>query len=156
MILRTLIVDPNEGMRGWIATALQLKPEETSFAGSGWELLGHLAEDPCELVVTAQRLYDITGVALLAMVRTAGVDVPFLILDSATRRSTRSAVARMSPAEVIDDWTDTWAMRASRDRVLGASESKPRGYWREIRELVERGLALPLGPQLATAPNRRG
>jgi DNA-binding NarL/FixJ family response regulator len=117
VIPQTLIADPMPAVREWLAAGLLSPPGSVTGVATGWELLWQLAERPFELVVAGCGLPDVPGVSLLAMVRTAGLNTPFLLIAPFCHASVRGAVARLGAAEIVDDWTDTSALRAARDRL---------------------------------------
>lgn len=122
---RILIADPNPTLRVWIAAGLQCPMARVSEAESGLELLWQLTQQAFRLVVVGPYLDDIAAPDLLAMARNencalalrANKAVPFLLVLPFCSSHLREAVHRMGPAEVVDDWTDTAALRAGCERV---------------------------------------
>src|SRR4030095_6755678 len=81
---RLLIVDDDPEFVSYVVSVLGLvgvsSPET---ANSGLEALEHSAADPpYDLVITDVRMPPPSGLQLVAMARTAGYDVPFLVVTA--------------------------------------------------------------------------
>ncbi len=116
---RILIADPSPVTRTWLRTALPPRTGEIVEVGAGWEILWHLAEDDVNLVVTMARLGDADGHQVLAMARTAGVQVPFVVVSPVPRHALRKAIKRAGNAGLVESWPDAAALRDEVQRVLG-------------------------------------
>lgn len=80
---RLLVVDDDSAMRQWLKELLGIAGASLREAASGLEALTLLAnENPFDLVVTDVCMPTPSGVQLVAMARTAGYTVPFLIMTA--------------------------------------------------------------------------
>jgi DNA-binding response OmpR family regulator len=80
---RLLVVDDDEGARGWLAEILSHVGCQVKEAATGVGALGELAENgPFHLVVTDVYMPPPSGLQLVAMARTTGYDGPFLLVTA--------------------------------------------------------------------------
>jgi two-component system, NtrC family, response regulator AtoC len=81
--LRLLVVDDDEGARGWLAEILAHVGCQVKEASTGLGALDELAENgPFHLVVTDVYMPPPSGLQLVAMARTTGYDGPFLLVTA--------------------------------------------------------------------------
>lgn len=114
---RTLIADPSPATRTWLRTALPRRTGEIVEVSAGWEILWHLAEEEIGLVVATERLGDADGHQVLAMARTAGVRVPFVLVSSVPRSALRRTIKRAGNAGLVESWPDAAALRDEVNRL---------------------------------------
>jgi two-component system, NtrC family, response regulator AtoC len=80
---RLLVVDDDEGARGWLVEILSRVGCQVKEAASGLGALDELAENgPFHLVVTDVYMPSPSGLQLVAMARTTGYDGPFLLVTA--------------------------------------------------------------------------
>ena len=105
--VRALIADESPAMRRWYAAALQRVAQHIEEYENGWELLLRLAEDPpYDLVVASRSLSGLSGVQILAMLRTAEAHVPFVLVAPFCDGGVRSLVGKLPNAALIEDSLD--------------------------------------------------
>lgn len=106
-------------MRRWYAAALSRITAETEEYDSGWQLLGRLAEDrPADLVVASRWLPGLTGPQVLAILRTAGARIPFVLVAPFCDSSVRALVRKVPYAALIDDPLDAVGLAEHAARLL--------------------------------------
>ncbi len=116
--LRLIVADDDPAMRRWLAMALCRKGATIVAAASGWELLALLADEtPCDLVISDVRMPLPGGLHTLAMVRTAGVSTPFLLITAFADHRLREAAKRLH-AEVLDKPFQLRELEARIDEIL--------------------------------------
>ena len=94
-------------MRRWYAAALARVAGEIEEVDSGWQLLNRLADEtPYDLVVASKWLPGIGGAQILAILRTVGARVPFVLVAPFSDSGVRSLVAKVPDAVLIDDPLD--------------------------------------------------
>jgi len=145
---RTLIADPSPATRTWLRTALPGRSSEIVEVAAGWEILWHLAEEEVDLVITTARLGDAEGHQVLAMARTAGVQVPFVLVSPVPRSLLRKAVKRAGNAGLVESWPDAAALRSEVNRLtrptpVARRPGRPARLLESARALALRSLALP-------------
>ena len=148
---RILVGDCSEPMQRWIAMAALRatapRPAEIVAAGSGTDLLEHLAEGaPFDLVVAQATMPFLGGAQVLAMIRTAGLSTPFVILDYLPTSRLRTLVARAGRVSLVDDPLDGRAIAAASRALLQDSARAPRKAPGGSRSMLKRAKAdSPLG-----------
>jgi CheY-like chemotaxis protein len=121
---RVLIADDSPAMRSWVRAAIASLAGEVVEAASGFELLHHLAEgDPFDLIVANARLRGPGGAQALAIARTAGAEIPFVLVAPFCKDSVRALVRRMSHAALVEDALDANAVLRACRQVLGRADS---------------------------------
>lgn len=81
--LRILIADDDSEMRAWLSVALKPIHYVVEELDSGLGLLERIASDaPFDAVVTDVRMPGPDGLRVVAMARTAGLAVPFLVITA--------------------------------------------------------------------------
>ncbi len=127
---RIIVADRSEPMQDWLAVAVTRAvggAAEIQRASSGPEVLYHLAEHGhFDLVVTHAALPNIAAAPLLAMVRTAGLATPFVVLDYLPSASLRRLLARLGGVTLVDDPLDVAAVGAAARQLLrGSAVARP-------------------------------
>jgi len=143
---RILIADRSEPMQRWLAMATVrsgARASQTTYASTGPEMLYHLSHDgPFDLVVCQASLPQITGAQVLAMVRTAGLATPFVMLDYLPSSRLRALVARAGDATLVDTPLDSRAVRTAARGFLQRNDSS-RGAVSATRTIAGRGGMAP-------------
>jgi len=123
-------------MRRWQAAALQRLAPVIEECESGWELLHRLAEDsPCDLVVASRSLPGFTGAQVLAMLRSANVHVPFVLVAPFCDGSIRSLVERSRYAALIEDSLDAVSLAEAAEALI-SSTSPREAHAEKVRRAV--------------------
>jgi DNA-binding response OmpR family regulator len=101
--LSFIVAEDDPAMRHWLHTVLARNGASVQLASSGWELLSLLADnhETVDLVITDVRMPLPGGAAALAMARTAGVTVPFVLITAFADDDLRDTVCGMH-ASVLD------------------------------------------------------
>jgi DNA-binding NtrC family response regulator len=139
---RTILADPSPATRTWLRTALPHRSGEIIEVASGWEILWHLAEEPVDLVVSTIHLKDAQGHQVLAMARTAGVLVPFVLVSAMPNDVLRKAVRRAENAGLVESWPDGAALRREVARLTQPEPIRQREV--KNRRLLDGARALAL------------
>jgi DNA-binding response OmpR family regulator len=92
-IARVLVAAGDDASRASIATALRVRGYEVVEAPSAEAVFSHFASTlfaadralPIDLVIAAVHLRDVAGVQVLAALREAGFDTPFILMSPAER-----------------------------------------------------------------------
>ncbi len=109
-------------MRRWYAAALRRVAHHFEDYENGWELLLRLAEDrPYDLVVASRSLSGLSGVQILAMLRTAGAHVPFVLVAPFCDGGVRSLVGRLPNAALIEDSLDAVRLAEAAEVLITSS-----------------------------------
>ena len=97
--VRVLVADDDDETREWLRAVLGGAGALVSEADSGVALLQGLTRESFELVVTDVRMSWASGAQILAMARTAGFRMPFLVVTAYSseglRRELRQPGARL-------------------------------------------------------------
>ncbi len=97
-----IVAEDDPAMQRWLNTVLVHMGASVRLVSSGWELLTQLAEnDAVDLVISDVRMPIPGGIEALAMARTAGITVPFLLITAFADDRLREA-ARGLRARVLD------------------------------------------------------
>jgi DNA-binding NtrC family response regulator len=100
---KLLIADDDSEMRAWLGVALDAVKCEIREASSGWDLLDTLAEDgPFDLIVTDVRMPGPSGLQVVEMARTAGLQTPFLVITAFPDDRLRAEAAAMSRVSMLE------------------------------------------------------
>lgn len=100
--LRLIVAEDDAAMRGWLRKVVDCAGIEVREATSGWETLFLLAENAdVDLVISDVRIPSPTGLQVLAMARTAGITVPFLLITAFGTAELRHTAATLG-ASVLD------------------------------------------------------
>lgn len=101
--LNLIVAEDDPAMRRWLETVLVRMGASVRMASSGWELLSLLADNHAaiDLVISDVRMPIPYGVDALAMARTAGVTVPFVLITAFPDEDLRAAAGTMRAA-VLD------------------------------------------------------
>jgi DNA-binding NtrC family response regulator len=137
--VRVIIADESPAMRQWYRAALSRLTSEVEECENGWQLLDQLAEErPYDLVVASKWLPGLGGAEILAMLRTAGGPVPFILVAPFSAGSVRALVGKVPSAVLIDDPLDVVRLAEAAERLLGAyppdgRSDRQRGAARALR-----------------------
>src|SRR3990172_4681276 len=94
--VRLLIADDDPDMRSWLREVLEARGARVAEADSGVDLLRVLSDEgPFDLVVSDVRMSWASGVQVLAMVRAAGYEIPFIVITAYADARVRAAVAQL-------------------------------------------------------------
>ena len=77
-----LIVDDDEDMREFLTITVKLEGFVTHTVSSGAEALAYLAEDPADLLITDQRMPDLTGLDVASQLRKEGFTSPIILFSA--------------------------------------------------------------------------
>lgn len=100
---RFLIADDDREMRRVIRDMLRSTGAEIREAASGEDVLGHLARgESFDLVITDLRMPTITGLQVVMMARTAGHQIPFILITAFGDEEVRAALGRVPNAWMLD------------------------------------------------------
>ena len=91
--VRVLVVDDEPAARAGLKQLLQAERYEVDVAADGAAALERIAEHPPDIVVTALDMPVLGGLALLGELRGRSLDLPVIVVTSATE--IRSAVEAM-------------------------------------------------------------
>ena len=115
---KILIADDDEEMRAWIRLALrQINPVVTE-VGTGQDLLDQLANGGFDAVVTDVRMPGPDGLRVVAMVRTAGLATPILVITAFPEPSVQRTVARLPSTTLLAKPFEAGALRAALIELL--------------------------------------
>lgn len=98
---RILLVDDDPDLRAELASLLRQEGAEVCEAGAGDEALSELAEDGFDLVVTDVVMPSPAGTQVAAMARTAGQEVPILVITAHRRSDIRDVVDKLDRANLL-------------------------------------------------------
>lgn len=101
--LNLIVAEDDPAMQRWLLTVLARMGASVRTASSGWELLSLLADDHAavDLVISDVRMPIPGGIDVLAMARSAGVTVPFVLITAFANDDLRDTARRLS-ASVLD------------------------------------------------------
>jgi len=101
--LNLIVAEDDLAMQRWLKTVLTRMGATVRMVSSGWELLSLLADahDATDLVISDVRMPMPGGIDALAMARTAGVTVPFVLITAFPDDQLREA-AQTLRAAVLD------------------------------------------------------
>jgi DNA-binding NtrC family response regulator len=123
--VRVVIADESPAMRQWYAAALKRVAHDVEECEGGWELLDRLAEGPaCDLVVASRSLSGLSGVQILATLRTADAHVPFVLVAPFCDGSVRSMVGKLPCAALIEDPLDAVRLAETAATLLDSSPAR--------------------------------
>ena len=98
-----LIVDDDAEMRSWLRLGLQRLGAVVQEASSGWECLARLADDRTfDLVVTDMRMPMPSGLSVLAIARSLGLETPFIVITAFSSHDLRERVRAFTAAALVD------------------------------------------------------
>jgi CheY-like chemotaxis protein len=93
---RLLIAEDDVEMRAWLSEVLGQVRCQVHEATTGWDLLDIVAEEgPFNLVVTDVRMPGPSGLQVVEMARTAGLETPFLVITAFPDERVRSEAAAL-------------------------------------------------------------
>lgn len=98
---RVLVADDDPEIRALVAQSLAADGMSVRVAGTGSELLSKLAEGRIDLLVTDVMMPELGGVQAAAMARTAGVEVPILVMTAHRAPWIGESVRRLQRADVL-------------------------------------------------------
>jgi DNA-binding NtrC family response regulator len=94
--VRLLIADDDPDMRSWLREVLEARGARVAEADSGVDLLRVLSDEgPFDLVVSDVRMSWASGVQVLAMVRAAGYEIPFIVITAYADATVRASVDQL-------------------------------------------------------------
>jgi CheY-like chemotaxis protein len=118
---RLLIADDDEDVRATLAMLLTQSGASIQVVGSGLDALDAIAHDgPFALVITDVRMPAPSGVQLLAMARTAGADVPFLVITAFADAQVATTVDQVDGAVLLGKPFDAAELIRVAERMVGA------------------------------------
>ena len=101
--IKVIIADDDHETRAWIRSLLRPLRVEIDDAASGWELLHKLAHDgPYALVISDVRMPAPSGLNVVTMARTAGLDVPFIVITAFPDDQIRTCLTRVANTWLIE------------------------------------------------------
>jgi CheY-like chemotaxis protein len=98
-----IVAEDDPAMQHWLETVLVRMGAAVRMVASGWELLYMLADTtrPVDLVISDVRMPMPGGIDALAMARTAGIEIPFVLITAFADDVIREAAIRLD-ASVLD------------------------------------------------------
>ena len=124
-MLTLLIAEDDPRMRAWLRTVLAHTGASIHEAGTGWEVLSLLAtEVRFDLVVSDVRMPSPSGLQALAMARTAGSEVPFLLISAFGDQQLR-AQAEVLRASFLDKPFSARELISYVERLAATSAEAP-------------------------------
>lgn len=100
---RLLLADDDPEMRSWVRDVLRSFELEIIEAASGWEVLGLLAtKGPFTLVVSDVRMPPPSGLNVVTMARSAGLETPFIIITAVPDDRLRQSIEMVPDAWVLE------------------------------------------------------
>jgi CheY-like chemotaxis protein len=103
---RIVVADPNAlRRRGQIAALAPFQPWIAE-AESGRELLWLLADGTYDLAVARSDMPNVSGAQVVAMVRTAGLHMPFVLIGRAFSASVRRLAATVGAVALVEESTE--------------------------------------------------
>jgi hypothetical protein len=101
MNCNVLIADPEPHVREYLRSTLAVLTARFQDVTSSSELFERLGDGPVSLVVAGPNLAFPGVVTLIGMVRAAGVDTPFLVVDDELDLAQRQTLARVGNAMAL-------------------------------------------------------
>jgi CheY-like chemotaxis protein len=99
---RLAIADDDGEMRAWLRLALRPLTASVVEVGSGVALLDVISEQgPFDAVITDVRMPGPSGLNVIAMARTAGLETPFLVITAFPDAAVYRLVDRLSATEIL-------------------------------------------------------
>lgn len=136
--VRAIVADACPAMRRWYAAALRRVADDPHECATGWELLLRLAEDrSCDLVVASRSLPGLTGARVLAMLRSSGSDVPFVLVAPLRDGRLRSLVRKVRRAALVEDSLDGVRLADAAATLVRSAPARA-GQVRTVRRAVGR------------------
>lgn len=140
---RLLVADDDAEMRSWLRQVLEPRGASVAEADSGVDLLRVLNEEgPFDLVVSDVRMSWASGIQVLAMVRSAGYEIPFIVITAYADDRVRCAASQLR-AVLLEKPFDIEQLVEAADRILPfrlggkaaeapalALEGRTEGEWR--------------------------
>jgi CheY-like chemotaxis protein len=100
---RILIADDDREMRRVLRDMLRSIGAEISEASSGQDLLGCLTNgERFDLVITDLRMPALSGLQVIRMARTAGNEIPFILITAFGDEEVRTALSQVPNAFMLD------------------------------------------------------
>jgi CheY-like chemotaxis protein len=100
--LRIILAEDDDEMRAWLRIVLRPLQARLVEASSGWELLELLSErGPFQLVITDVRMPPPSGLNVVTMARSAGLETPFLVITAFPGPELARSVARVGGATLL-------------------------------------------------------
>lgn len=126
---RVLIAEDDPEMRSLIAAALRHARCEVIEAKNGYEMLDELCsglfnptvDPPADLIISDLRMPGVTGLSLLAGLRSAGWHTPFILITAYGSPEIHLEALRQGADACIDKPFDLEHLRAVVQNVLQAS-----------------------------------
>ncbi len=140
---RLLVADDDVEMRSWLRQVLEPRGASVAEADSGVDLLRLLNEEgPFDLVVSDVRMSWASGIQVLAMVRSAGFEIPFIVITAYADERVRFATSQLR-AVLIEKPFDIEQLVEAADRILparlGGKAHDPQAFAGEGRSEIWRG-----------------
>jgi DNA-binding NtrC family response regulator len=118
--VRLLVADDDAEMRSWLRQVLEPHGASVAEADSGVDLLRLLNEEgPFDLVVSDVRMSWASGIQVLAMVRSAGYETPFIVITAYADERVRCAASQLR-AVLIEKPFEIERLVEAADQILPA------------------------------------
>ncbi len=98
---RVLLADDDPDLRSIVAESLRADGMSVQEASTGAELLSKLAQGGVDLLITDVMMPALGGVQAAAMARSAGVDIPVLVVTASAEAWIAESVSKLQRADVL-------------------------------------------------------
>ena len=116
---RILVIDDNETMRSGIALVVERMGHEALTAASGPGGLDHLAEGPCDLVITDYRMDEMDGLEVLEAVKQSHPEIDVMIITAHGTIEIAVEAMKRGAVDFITKPFPPQALQLKVERVLG-------------------------------------
>ncbi len=96
-----LVAEDDPAMRRWLVLILNSLGGRIHVVPDGWQMWSVLMEEDIDLVISDVRMPMQSGLEALAVVRVAGINVPFLLITAFGGDDVRASASELG-AEVLD------------------------------------------------------
>jgi DNA-binding NtrC family response regulator len=138
---RLLVVDDDEGVRTFLAEALERDGHDLTEAGDGATALRLLREDAFDLVLTDLRMPGIDGMEVVRTVRTSSPDTEVIVLTAFGQVKTAVEAMRLGAFDYLEKPVSS---PAELRRLVGAALARRAALAGPIRPAAPPGAATPL------------
>ena len=99
-----LIVDDDDDMREFVTMTVKLEGFVTHAVKSAADAIAYLADDPADLLITDQRMPDLTGLEIASTLREQGYSSPIVLFSAYMDNKLAQACERLDvrPLSKID------------------------------------------------------
>lgn len=160
--IRAIVADVSPAMRRWQAAALARLSRHVEECEDGWDVLQRLWQvGPPDLVVVSKWLPGVSGAQILALLRRAGAELPFVLVAPFCNGALRALVDSSPFVALVEDPLDGVEMARAAETVLAAAEAAKAADAARAAEAARTargGEALAYPPSvvpLTRKPNRR-